>query len=192
MKIGILAIQGSVIEHRHALVKLGVEVVEVRLPEDLADIQGVILPGGESTTQSKLMQRFGLFNELKKKIENGLPAWGTCAGAILLSKVVEGKNVPPTLQVMDISAKRNAYGSQIHSFDTELVANLDEKKLIQGVFIRAPQLNPLGDQVESLAYQGAHPVMLRQKNMLVTAFHPELTDDLSVHQYFIDHIVGNQ
>jgi 5'-phosphate synthase pdxT subunit len=189
MKIGILAIQGSVIEHRRALEKLNVDVVEVRLPDDLKGLDGIILPGGESTTISKLMSRFGLFKELKKRISKGLPAWGTCAGAILLAKKVTGKNPPPTLEVMDIEVSRNAYGSQIDSFVGKLRVKSEELKAknIEGIFIRAPKISPLkNSDVEALAECNGEPVMLRQKNMLVTSFHPELTDDTSVHQYFVD------
>ena len=197
MTIGILAIQGSVIEHKRALEKLGVSVSEVRLPENLKGIDGIILPGGESTTISKLMKRFGLFDELKKKISEGLPAWGTCAGAILLAKKVTGKNPPLTLQVMYIEADRNAYGRQIESFISDIQIKFDFRfsnlpagrhgfDFIQGIFIRAPKIRPLPDSdVEVLAECDGEPVMLRQKNMLATSFHPELTDDLFVHNYFL-------
>ena len=194
LNIGILAIQGSVIEHRRAVEKLGAEVTEVRLPEDLNGIDGIILPGGESTTISKLMKRFGLFDELKKRISDGLPVWGTCAGAILLAKKVTGKNPPPTLEVMDIEVDRNAYGSQIHSFESQLTINASLAFLvnsrfgekINGVFIRAPKIKPLNDSVEVLAECRGDSVMLKQKNMLVTSFHPELTDDVAVHRFFVE------
>jgi len=191
MTIGILAIQGSVIEHKRALEKLGVIVTEVRLPEDLKGISGIIIPGGESTTISKLIKRFGFFEVLKKQIVNGLPVWGTCAGAILLAKKVIGKNPPLTLGLMDIEVDRNAYGRQLQSF----VKNVSFKSEIRnpkfenfkGIFIRAPKIRPLPkSDVEILAECDGEPVMLRQKNMLVTSFHPELTDDLFVHQYFLD------
>jgi pyridoxal 5'-phosphate synthase pdxT subunit len=192
MKIGILAIQGSVIEHRRALENLNVDVVEVRLPDDLKGIDGIILPGGESTTISKLMKRFGLFDELKKRISDGLPAWGTCAGAILLAKKVTGKNPPPALEVMDIEVSRNAYGSQIDSFISDIQIKFDFRPprridFFKGVFIRAPKISTLpNSDIEVLAECNGEPVMLRQKNMMVTSFHPELTDDASVHQYFVD------
>lgn len=189
MQIGILAIQGSVIEHRRALEKLGVKVSEIRLPEDLKVVDGLILPGGESTTISKLIKRFGLFDELKKQISNGLPVWGTCAGAILLAKKVIGKNPPLTLGLMDIEVDRNAYGRQVDSFEKELIVKSDELRVnnIHGVFIRAPKIRPLPkSDVEILAECYGEPVMLRQKNILATSFHPELTEDLFVHQYFLD------
>lgn len=188
MTIGILALQGSVIEHRRLLEKLGVTVREVRLPEDLEGIDGIILPGGESTTMSKLMRRFGLFDDLKQRIEADLPAWGTCAGAILLAKEVTGLNPPQTLQVMAIAADRNAYGRQRDSF-TSTVTFTDETGVlhsIDGVFIRAPKLHVLPDlNVTVFSTLNDEPVMLRQGNLLVTSFHPELTDDSSVHEYFM-------
>jgi len=187
MVIGILAIQGSVIEHKNALKKLGVQVTEVRLPEDLSNLDGIILPGGESTTQSKLLRRFKLFDKLKKQIKSGLPVWGTCAGAILLAKEVKGQNPPPTLEVMDIVADRNAYGSQLDSFETDLkISNFKFQILnFKGIFIRAPKLDKTSNNVEILTEYQGEPVMLRQKNMLVTSFHPELTEDTRVHEYFL-------
>jgi 5'-phosphate synthase pdxT subunit len=191
MIIGILAIQGSAIEHRRALEKLGVSVTEVRLSDDLKGINGIILPGGESTTISKLMKRFGLFDELKKRITDGLPAWGTCAGAILLAKKVTGKNPPQTLEVMDIEVSRNAFGGQLQSFVADLSFKLEirnsKSENFKGIFIRAPKIRPLpNSDVKILAECDGEPVMLKERNMLVTSFHPELTDDLSIHRYFIE------
>ncbi len=195
MNIGILAIQGSVIEHKRNLEKLGVQVVEVRLPDGMKNLDGIILPGGESTAQSKLLRRFKLFNKLKKQIKEGMPVWGTCTGAILLAKKVVGKNPPPTLEVMDIVADRNAYGRQIDSFAANLKIEIRTSKIesFQGIFIRAPKLDKLSDNactersrgVEVLSKYKSEIVMMRQKNMLVTSFHPELTDDTRVHEYFV-------
>lgn len=195
MKIGILAIQGSVIEHVRATkqaaqnLNLDIEVIEVRLPEDFKDISGIILPGGESTTQSKLMKRYGLFEELQKKIQAGLPVWGTCAGAILLAKEVSGKEnkvLPDTLAVMDIHADRNAYGTQVDSFINSLDMQFnDELQKIEAVFIRAPKLTALNDSVQTLATDKDESVALQKGSMLVTSFHPELTDDTKVHEYFL-------
>ena len=186
MNIGISAIQGSVIEHKRALEKLGVKVIEVRLPDYLKNLDGIILPGGESTTQSKLLRRFKLFNPLKKLIKNGLPVWGTCAGAILLAKEVVGQNPPPNFGVMDIVADRNAYGRQIDSFETELAISFQQSAIsFKGIFIRAPKLDKLSDDVQVLSKYKSENVMLRQKNMLVSSFHPELTEDLRVHEYFV-------
>ncbi len=189
MTIGILAIQGSVIEHKHMLQQLNVKVKDVRLPSNLEGIDGLIIPGGESTTMSKLMKRYKLSDELKRLIQNGLPVWGTCAGAILLAKKVTGQNPPPTLEMMDIEVKRNGYGRQLYSFEKELRIKNEELKIenFNGMFIRAPKIKPLAEEnVTVLAEIDSEPVMLKQNNMLVTSFHPELTDEPSVHQYFID------
>jgi len=189
MAIGILAIQGSVIEHKRALEKLGVKVAEIRLPEELKGIDGIILPGGESTTISKLMKRFGIFHELKKRITDDMPVWGTCAGAILLAKKITGKNPPQTFGVMDIEVNRNAYGRQLESFTHKLKIKNYELRInnFNGIFIRAPRIRPLaGSDVEVLAECDGNPVMLKQRNMLATSFHPELTDDLTIHRYFME------
>ena len=190
MTIGILAIQGSVIEHKHMLEKLRVDIKEVRLPKDLDGIDGIIIPGGESTTISKLLERFDLFDILRERSEEELPVWGTCAGAILLAKKLTGKNLPPALEVMDIEVCRNAYGRQLDSFEADLHLKIQNPKSkiqnFRGVFIRAPKIKPLSDDVEVLAECDGEPVMLRQDNMLVTSFHPELTDDTRVHEYFVD------
>lgn len=180
--IGVLAIQGSVIEHRKSLEACGAEVREVRLPKDLDGIAGIIIPGGESTTISKLMRRFGLFELLQDKIKNGFPVWGTCAGAILLAKNIVGKNPPPSLSVMDITADRNAYGSQKDSFIADVeVTGIEEK--VEAVFIRAPKLK--SDGAEVIARWEDEEIALKQDNMLVTSFHPELTDKKDMHYYFI-------
>ncbi len=184
VKIGVLAIQGSVIEHIEALKNLDIEVTEVRHPEDLAGIQGIILPGGESTTQSKLMKRYKLFAPLKEKISQGLSVWGTCAGAILLSK-----NDPNAMQLMDIESDRNAYGTQIDSFTAKIDFNGKE---VEAVFIRAPKLKALDDNVEILATHNDEHIALKQENMLATSFHPELTDDTTFHEYFISMCAENQ
>lgn len=215
MKIGILAIQGSVAEHKNALIKAAqnlhiddFEVTEIRLPEDLVNsdglskIQGIILPGGESTTQSKLLRRYGLFDELKEKIQAVLPVWGTCAGAILLAKEVKGqpgKILPETFAVMDVSADRNAYGTQIDSFaeNIEIKFPFKEDSLarteqIEAVFIRAPKLTPLNQEVQILAIRKGETIALKQDNMLVTSFHPELTEDTSMHEFFISMCITNK
>lgn len=186
MKIGILAIHGSVEEHARTLKKLGVVVHEVRSPEDLEGIQGIILPGGESTAQSMLMKRFGIFDLLKEKIKSGLPAWGTCAGAILLAKEVGGKNKPETFTVMDISVERNWYGAQLSSFITPINVDINGDQFqIEGVFIRAPKIEANSTEASTFAEYNGSAVIVRQKNMLASAFHPELTDNTKVHEYFV-------
>ncbi len=197
--IGVLAIQGSVIEHAVALEKAAkrlrilIEVVEVRTIGDICDskgnvlIDGIILPGGESTAQSLLLGSTGLFEVLKKAIEDGLSVWGTCAGAILLAKKVTGKNPPRTLEVMDIVADRNAYGSQLDSFDESIMLKFpgEKERTMRPAFIRAPKLKPLKKEVRVIAKLNGKPVGFLQKHMLATAFHPELTRDSILHEFFI-------
>ncbi|MDP4008156.1 MAG: pyridoxal 5'-phosphate synthase glutaminase subunit PdxT [Candidatus Peregrinibacteria bacterium] len=222
MKIGILAIQGSVAEHKKALIKAAqnlqiedFDVTEIRLPEDLFEnydpespnqnkrrIQGIILPGGESTAQSKLLKKYNLFEPLKQAIigdstnQDGLikplPVWGTCAGAILLAKEVIGHsknqtddNLPESLKVMDIRADRNAYGTQSDSFITEIQILTHQ---IEAVFIRAPKLSLLTNpttQIQVLATYKDQPIAIRQGHMLATSFHPELTNDTMMHEFFL-------
>ena len=182
MVIGILAIQGSVTEHKRALKACDIDAREVRLPEDLEGLSGIIIPGGESTTMSKLMRRFGLFDVLKKKIEDGFPVWGTCAGAILLAKKIVGKNPPPSLAVMDIIAERNAYGAQEHSFIANVTVEGIEKS-IEAVFIRAPKLK--SDGADIISTHEGEAIALQQGKILVTSFHPELTKNKDMHYYFV-------
>ena len=183
MNIGILGFQGAVIEHQRHIEKLGYEVVNVRYPEQLEDLDGIILPGGESTTMGKLLVRTGMMEPLRRKIESGLPVWGTCAGMILLAKELE--NDPHKhLAVMDICVRRNAYGTQIDSFDIMAEIPAVTKQTVPLVFIRAPYVTRVGENVEILCRIDGHIVAAREGNMLVTSFHPELTDDLAFHRYF--------
>ena len=187
MKIGILALQGSVREHKEALKKCGVEPVEVRLPEDMNNIYGLIIPGGESTTIGKLMKESGLDKEVIRNYELGMPIYGTCAGAILLAKYITGEK--PHMPLMDITIKRNSYGRQIDSFETCL--NIDNFEMpFKGIFIRAPVIDSLHDGAKIMAEFKNKPVMVQQNNLLITTFHPELTDDIRIHQYFIGIIKG--
>ena len=184
MKIGVLALQGDFIEHEHMLRQLGVEVVEVRLAKDLEGLDGLIMPGGESTTFAKLAVRFGLVEPLRKFIQQGKPTWGTCAGLIFLAKDI-GRN-QPTLGMMDVKVKRNAFGRQIDSFTTDLQVDVIGGAPFPGVFIRAPIIESTGPEVQTLCkLDDGTVVAARQDNMLATSFHPELTDDLRVHQYFL-------
>ena len=184
MKIGILGFQGAIIEHQRHIEKLGHEAVNVRYPEQLEELNGIILPGGESTTMGKLLVRTGMMEPLRQKIENGLPVWGTCAGMILLAKELENDSVKH-LAVMDICVRRNAYGTQIDSFDTVVKISAVAQQAIPLVFIRAPYVTKVGENVEVLCRIDGHIVAARQANMLVTSFHPELTDDSAFHCYFI-------
>ncbi len=189
MKVGILALQGGVIEHARILERLGVTPVLVRHKEDLDIIDGIILPGGESTTISKLLKISGLEVPLKAKIKNGLPSYGTCAGMILLAKEIIGEDAH--LALIDIVVRRNAYGRQNASFKTMQPIKTITKRYIPLVFIRAPWIEKVGNNVEVLLTYDNHIVMARQNNILVSSFHPELTDDLTIHQYFIDMIKMN-
>ena len=184
MKIGVFALQGAFIEHERALLSLGAEVKEIRLLSDFtSDLDGVVLPGGESTVQGKLLREGGILEPLIKRIQEGLPVFGTCAGLILLAnKLSNDSNV--YLGSLNATVKRNAYGRQLGSFKTEL----DFKGVgkYPAVFIRAPYVESAGKGVEVLAECAGKIVAVRQGHMLGTAFHPELTDDLRIHAYFLD------
>lgn len=184
MKVGILALQGAFIEHANTLINLGVEPILIRNSEDLKNIDGLILPGGESTAIGKLLIDLHLLSPIKNLIEQGLPVFGTCAGMILLAKNLSNDS-RKHLGTMDITVKRNAYGRQNDSFSTrESFKNIDSK--VEMVFIRAPYIESVGPNVEVLAKVDSNIVAARETNMLVTSFHPELTSDLNVHKYFLD------
>lgn len=184
MKIGVLAMQGAYTEHISMLKKLDVDVVEIRNKEDLKNIDGLIIPGGESTTMGKLIRTLDIYDDLKEKIEGGLPVWGTCAGMILLAKSIYEDDTKH-LATMDIEVKRNAYGRQLGSFETKsFIKGIGED--VQMVFIRAPYIESVGNRVEVLSVVDKNIVAAKEGNMLVTSFHPELTADDRVHKYFIN------
>ena len=187
MKIGILALQGAFAEHAKVLDKLGVTGVEIRNLEDFqqhqSDLAGLILPGGESTTMGKLLRDQQMLIPLREAILNGLPVFGTCAGLILLAKKITSQE-ESHLATMDIVVERNAYGRQLGSFYTE--AECKGVGQIPMTFIRGPIISSLGEGVEILATVDDQIVAAQEKNMLVTSFHPELTDDVGLHQYFIN------
>ena len=185
MKIGVLALQGAFIEHIKMLRRLGVEAVEVRLPADLDSLDGLIIPGGESTTIGKLAVEYGLIDPLRQFAEKR-PTWGTCAGMIFLAKDL-GKNVQPILGVMDMTVNRNAFGRQIDSFEADLDVSIFAGSLYHAVFIRAPVVTSVQPNVEVLGkLDDERIVAVQQEHLLATAFHPELTDDLRFHQYFLE------
>ena len=185
-KIGVLALQGAFEEHCKALIRLDAKPKEIRSLADWTDsLDGLILPGGESTVMGKLLHELSLFDVVKNAVEGGLPTLGTCAGLILLAKDIAGGN-ETHLACMDIKCKRNAYGRQLGSFSA--VAPFGHLGEIPMVFIRAPFIEKASPKVEILAQVDGKIVAARQKNMLVTAFHPELTDDLSVHKYFLEEV----
>ena len=187
MNIGVLALQGAFEEHRQMLSRLGVDSFEIRQERDLdADLDGLIIPGGESTVQGKLLRELNLFDKIKGLITDGLPVFGTCAGLILLAKKTENDS-RTHLAVMDITAVRNAYGRQLGSFYTE--EQFGEIGKIPMTFIRAPYISEVGAGVQILARVGGNIVAARQGNRLVTAFHPELNKDVRVHKFFVENIV---
>lgn len=192
IKVGVLDLQGSVTEHIKILEKIDdIEAVRVKYKEDLDNVQGIILPGGESTTLGKLLKEFHIYDVLKEKIEKGLPAWGTCAGMILLAKDIEGQE-EKYLKTIDIKVKRNAYGSQLNSFSTEEVIEEVDKEPIELVFIRAPYITTVGSNVAILKKVKGDIVAAKEKNVLVTSFHPELTEDVRFHKYFIEKFIKNK
>ena len=188
MNIGVLALQGGVIEHLKQIEALGHKGIEVKVAEDFEKIDAIILPGGESTTIGKLLRITGLMEFLREKIQGGMPVWGTCAGMILLAKEIE--NQPFNyLGVMDIKVRRNAFGTQIDSFKTKKVIKSVSDKEIELVFIRAPYVLEAGTDVDILCEVNGNIVAARQGNVLATSFHPELTNDLSFMRFFIEEIV---
>ncbi len=182
--IGVLAIQGDFLEHRHVLARLGVDAPEIRLPSELEGLDGLIIPGGESTTIVQLIDIYGFRSALADRVRDGLPVWGTCAGMIVLADSLTDRR-PEPLHLMDIDVSRNAFGSQVDSFEADLDIESVEGPAFRGVFIRAPIVNRAGDGVRVLAaLPDGRPVAVRQDTMLATAFHPELTDDDRVHDLF--------
>ena len=184
-KIGVLALQGAFNEHIEIIKSLGHEGIEIRKTEQLNNLDGIILPGGESTVMGKLLDDFQIKDTLINKINNGLPVWGTCAGMILLAKDLDDDE-NAHLKVMDIKVKRNAYGSQLDSFVTNEVIEKISKKKIPMVFIRAPYIVDIDEKVDLLHKVDGNIVAVRQGNMLATSFHPELTNDTTFHEYFIN------
>lgn len=185
--VAILALQGAFIEHERSLDGLGVDHFEIRQKADLdRPFDALIIPGGESTVIGKLLRDLGILSPLRDRIEKGLPVFGTCAGLIVLAKNVIGG--APSIATMDITVKRNAYGRQLGSFYTE--DGFDGLGDIPMTFIRAPYIDSVGEGVEILSEVDGRIVAARQGRQLVTAFHPELTDDLSVHRYFLEEVAG--
>ena len=185
MKIGVLGLQGDVREHERALDAAGATPVVVRRPDEVASVDALILPGGESTTIGKLLDRFDLLEPLRERAESGMPLYGTCAGMILMASEIEGPQAAPhRLGVMDITVRRNGYGRQVESFEADLdVAGFDHP--LRAAFIRAPVVERVGDGVEVLASCESRPVLVRQGALLASSFHPEMTGDPRVHELFV-------
>ncbi|KUO96177.1 pyridoxal 5'-phosphate synthase glutaminase subunit PdxT [Ferroacidibacillus organovorans] len=184
-RVGVLNVQGAVREHADHLRRVGSEVVLVKHPEDLQAIDGLVIPGGESTTIGKLIRKYGLYDGIRERIEGGMPVFGTCAGLILLAKKIEGSDTTH-LGVMDTVVDRNSFGRQRESFEADLPISEIDGDAFPCVFIRAPHIVSTGADVSVLATYGEKIVAARQGNRLVTAFHPELSDDLRMHAYFLD------
>jgi 5'-phosphate synthase pdxT subunit len=183
-RVGVLALQGDVVEHVHALRRSGADVVEVRTPAELASVDALVVPGGESTTVIRLLERFGLTTPIKQRVAAGMPFWGTCMGLIVAAREVAG--LPqPTLDLLDVTVRRNAFGRQVDSAEVPLAIPALGPALFPAVFIRAPWIERIGPGVELLAERDGHGVMVRQGNVLGTSFHPELTRDDRVHAYFL-------
>ena len=194
-RVGILALQGDYDAHLKAVWQVGGEGFLVRAAEDVEKADGLILPGGESTTIGKLMARYGLDTAIADAHEKNVPIYGTCAGMILLAKtIVSGgeKGGQKTLGFLNASVARNAWGRQADSFEAEITAPSVGEGSVRGVFIRAPYITDTGPEVDILARWDDKIVMVRQNNLLATAFHPELTGDMRVHQYFLDMITAHQ
>jgi len=189
VKIGVLALQGAFAAHAGALRRLGADPREVRTPADLDEVEALVLPGGESTTMSMLLDTSGLFAPVAGRLRDGLPALGTCAGMILLgAEILDGRGDQRCFGAVDISVRRNAFGRQIDSFEADLAIDGVEGEPYRAVFIRAPFVERAGDDVEVLATVDGHPVLCRQGAVTVAAFHPELTDDLRLHRRFLEEI----
>lgn len=188
MRIGVLALQGAFQEHQKALNSLGAETFQIRQYKDLnTELDGLVLPGGESTTMCKLLLELKMMDNLRNKIQSGLPVFGTCAGLILLSKKIQNQNTTG-LATMDIECCRNAYGKQLDSFKTN--SQFADIGKVPMVFIRAPYITQVGTDVAILAKIDGKIVAAKQKNQLATAFHPELTNDIKIHSYFLNNIVN--
>ena len=184
--IGVLALQGDYEKHTRILKEINISCMEIRYPDQLNNIDGLIIPGGESTTMSFLIESSGIFDALRKSSDNGMPILGTCAGMILLSsKIIDGRSDQKHLSLIDIETRRNGYGRQIDSFESDLsIEGFDGS--FRGVFIRAPLVEKVGSKVEVLSQVNGRPVMCKQGSVLVTSFHPELADDDRIHAEFLE------
>jgi 5'-phosphate synthase pdxT subunit len=187
--VGVLALQGDVVEHVRALEHAGARAVEVRTPDDLASVDALVVPGGESTTVIRLLDRFGLTAPIRARVHAGMPFWGTCMGLIVAAHDVADLE-QPTLDLIDVTVRRNAFGRQVDSAEVPLAIPVLGERPFPAIFIRAPWIERTGPGVEVLAERGGHGVMVREGNVLGTSFHPELTGDERVHAYFLEMVVG--
>lgn len=193
MKIGVLALQGDVREHIRALGDCAVDTAPVRTFGEIQEVDALVIPGGESTTIGKLARAFGVFDLITNRIASGMPVYGSCAGMILLSnKVLDAIEGQETFGGLDATVRRNAFGRQVDSFEIPLDFNGISDGAVNAVFIRAPWVESIGSSVQVLATVDNHPVAIRQGNILATSFHPEITEDNRVHQFFVNEICGVQ
>jgi 5'-phosphate synthase pdxT subunit len=189
MKVGVLALQGDVREHIDSLLTCEVEAVPVRRASEIESIDALVLPGGESTTIAQLAEVFGIFDLLKNKINIGMPVYGSCAGMILLAdQILDAKQGQKSFGGLDITVRRNAFGRQVDSFESDIAFDDGSDQLIRAVFIRAPWVEKVSDTVQVLASIDSHPVAVRSKTALATSFHPEITGDNRIHRYFIEQV----
>jgi len=189
MKVGVLALQGDVREHIDSLLTCEVEAVPVRRASEIESIDALVLPGGESTTIAQLAEVFGIFDLIKNKINSGMPVYGSCAGMILLAdQILDAKQGQKSFGGLDITVRRNAFGRQVDSFESDIAFDDGSDQLIRAVFIRAPWVEKVSDTVQVLASIDSHPVAVRSKTALATSFHPEITGDNRIHRYFIEQV----
>ena len=189
MKVGVLALQGDVREHVSSLIACGVAPRPVRRASELDQIDALVLPGGESTTIAQLAEVFGIYDQIKNRIAAGMPVYGSCAGMILLAdQILDAKQGQKSFGGLDVTVRRNAFGRQVDSFESDIPFADGSSELIRAVFIRAPWVERVGDGVEVLATVDTHPVAVRSRTMLATSFHPELTGDHRIHRYFIEEV----
>lgn len=183
MQVGVLALQGAFAAHSECLSSIGVQSIEVRTQEQLNSVDSLLMPGGESSTMSQLLESSGLFDPIAARISDGMPVFGTCAGMILLaSEILDGRSDQRNFSAIDISVRRNAFGRQVDSFEATISSSVG---VFQGIFIRAPRIERVGAQVEVLGSINDEPVLVRQGNVLAASFHPELSNDARLHEYFV-------
>ena len=183
MQVGVLALQGAFAAHSDCLTSIGVQSIEVRTPEQLHSVDALLMPGGESSTMSQLLESSGLFDPISARIAAGMPVFGTCAGMILLaSEILDGRSDQRSFSAIDISVRRNAFGRQVDSFEGAINSSIGD---FHGVFIRAPRIERVGDEVEVLGSIHNEPVLVRHGNVLAASFHPELSNDARLHEYFV-------
>jgi 5'-phosphate synthase pdxT subunit len=189
MKVGVLALQGDVREHISSLIACGVNPTAVRRSSEIDQIEALVLPGGESTTIAQLSEAFGILDQIKDRIAAGMPVYGSCAGMILLAnEILDAKEGQKSFGGLDITVRRNAFGRQVDSFESEIAFNDGSSELVHAVFIRAPWVERVGKTVQVLAAVDNHPVAVRSERLLATSFHPELTGDHRIHRYFIEEV----